>query len=498
MTAVTMSACGGGGGSPAPPTFTVSGLGAAGATNVTLSAATTYGLSATETASGGRSVTPGPLTITLDNVAIGTVSGDSLVTGVVNATGHVKVADSSTGLSVTFTVSVLSTHPATAGDTVTLSGTLSHTVARPQPAPSAIASPVTTTATVTDVLKVASTSATFGATTNAIDENVVETDVSPLATLTTTSDTYEIFVPSGSLQLFTDVGTTAFDSNGSGYATTPGAGAGIIDELPDANGATWSNTAALLSSETDADGTTIVRTTAANGTYSETDAYLGQASLTSVTQTNADLSAGISALGGLPIAVAFAAPSGGSIAYTITPAPAFQIAPITGTVADWFPTSTIYSDTSTKSTNQTIPAACSASATVGTTATKIVDATTHLDTALGTYEQRSETTYDVPGYGTACVQLSDVIDSYYDYTGQSPQTILPGLNIALSASPLQIDTISETLGFTSGTVANAAARRSARSVSPEIALHAVAPMFERAIDAVYRSRRARLAKELGR
>ncbi|MBD5634079.1 MAG: hypothetical protein IAI49_06335, partial [Candidatus Eremiobacteraeota bacterium] len=188
----TLSACGGGGGSPAPPTFFVEGLGSgsAGTGAVTLDAATTYTLTATETAAGGAAVTPGTLTITLDNAAIGTVSGNTLVTGTANASGHVKVADSRTGLSETIAVTVLSTHPATVGDTLTLAGSLVHTIARPLPAPSAIASPTTSTTNVTDVLKILSTAATFGGKSNLTDENVVESDVSPLQTIATTSDTY--------------------------------------------------------------------------------------------------------------------------------------------------------------------------------------------------------------------------------------------------------------------------------------------------------------------
>ena len=66
--------------------------------------------------------------------------------------------------------------------------------------------------------------------------------------------------------------------------------------------------------------------------------------------------------------------------------------------------------------------------------------------------------------------------------------------LALSSTPIQIDTLSETLGFTSGTVSGSSVvRRSAQSLSPTAALHAVTPVFDRAVNAVYRSRREAFA-----
>ena len=494
LVAAAVSACGGNGSTP--PSFTISGLGSNLNATVTLGAATTYTIGATETASGGGSVTPGPLTIVLSSPSIGTLSGNTLTTGVVNASGTVKVTDSKTGLSATVKVQVLSTHPATVGDTLTLAGTLTHTIARPLPAPSAIASPTTTTTTVTDVLKIASTTATFNGTANLTDENVVESDVAPLQTLTTTSDAYTEFTPSGTSQLLLELGLTSTDSNGVQDTTTYGAGAGEIDQLPDVNGATFTNTAAQTFSETDPGNVSIARTVAADGSYTENDTYLSPPA--STTQANSNLTASITYFAGLIVDVAFGAPSGSganaTIPYTISPTVTGAFQTVTGTIPDWYPTTTIFSDSFAKSTSQTIPTACAVPASVGTTATKVVETTTHLDTALGSYETRTQTAYDAPGFGTVCVQLADTIDSYYDYTGQSLNVLLPGLNLALSSTPIQIDTLSETLGFTSGTVSGSSVvRRSAQSLSPTAALHAVTPVFDRAVNAVYRSRREAFA-----
>jgi hypothetical protein len=353
--------------------------------------------------------------------------------------------------------------------------------------------PVTTTASVTDAIKVASTTATFGGKSGLTDENVVESDVAPLQTLTTTSNAYASFVPSGSLQDFFEAGTTSTDSNGVTDSTTFGTGAGLLDELPDTNGATWANTAAETFAETEPDATAIARTVAAGGSYAETDAFLGVTAGAETIVTNSDLSASIANFAGLTVDVAYGAPTAGAnstIPYTITFTEASPPAPVTGTIANWFPATTLFADASVKATEQTIPASCAVASTVATTAVKVTETTTRLDPALGTFEKRTQTVYDALGLGTVCVQLADEIDSYYDYTGQAPQLIVPGLNIALSSTPIQIDTLAETLGFTTGTVSGSSATRAtATALSRAAVLRAVTPLFDRAVASIYRSRR---------
>jgi hypothetical protein len=497
---------------PAAPTFVVSGFGATAITgaSLTLNAATAYALTVTETAVGGGPVTPGTLTIALDNAAVGTVSGATLTTGLGNATGHVTITDTKTGLSATLKVSVLSTLPATVGDTLTLAGTLTHVVTRPLPAPSAIAPPQTTVVNVTDVLTIPSVTAAFGPKTGLIDENLVESDAAPLQTITTTSDTFAGFSPSSAGQTFAEAGVTSTDSNGVTDSTTFGTGNGTIDQLPDVTGSTFSNTAALTFSETEPDTTTIGRTVNADGTYTETDDYYGF-SVAAVTQTNPDLSATITGFADYALNVAYGAPTGtgtsASIPVTITPQAPSTSPPFVTSVPDWYPTTTIASDTFAKTASATIPAACKVPATVGTTATQVTELKSHLDTALGSYEKRTQTVYDAPGFGSVCIQLADEIDSYYDYTGQTAGILG---NLALYSTPVQIDTIAETLGFTTGSVSGSStARKSAQSVSSGTVLRAVTPVFDRAVAAVYRakreaarqfalSHRAALAKEIGR
>jgi hypothetical protein len=438
-------------------------------------------------------VTPGPLTITFSTAAIGTASGDTVTAGLANASGIIKVVDSKTGLGQNINVVVLSTHPATVGDTLTLAGTLTHTIARPQPAPSAIAAPVTMTTNVTDTLSIASLDESFNNVTGLTDNDLVEADVAPLQTITTTSDTYTHFVADGSLQQYLGVGYASTDSNGVQDQVIYGNGAGIFDELPDTNGATFSNTAAQTFTEDEPDTTTVSRTVNSDGTYSETDNYVaGNVGPPQVIQTNTDLSASITNFGGLGVTVTYGAPSGSGSSATIAYNIVYQGSSLaSGTLPSWFPTTTPYKDVSTKTTAQAFPSACDVPSSVGTTGTEIVDVTTHLDTALGTYEKRTQTLYNAPGFGTVCAQLADEIDTYYDYTGQS-YALVGGLNLAISSSPIQIDTLSETIGFKSGTVSGSSSTRSAaqtRALSTTSATRVIAPLFERAIQSVYRARR---------
>jgi hypothetical protein len=396
---------------------------------------------------------------------------------------------------------------------LTLVGTLTHTIDRPQPAPSAVAAPTTTVTNVTDTLKIASLDANFNGAKGLTDNNVVEADAAPLQTITTTSDTYTHFVADGSLQQYLGVGYTSGDTNGVQDEVVYGNGAGIFDELPDTNGATFSNTAAQTFTELEPEGTSVSRTVNSDGTYTETDTYVGgNAGPAQSIQTNTDLSGSITNLGGLPVNVTYGAPTGSGSSATIAYNVVYQGQSLaSGTLPSWLPTKTPYTDVSTKTTAQAFPSGCAIPASVGTTGTEIVDVTTSLDTALGTYEKRTQTLYNAPGFGTICAQLADEIDTYYDYTGQS-YALVGGLNLAISSTPIQIDKLSETIGFTSGTVTGSSSTRSAaqsRAISATSATRIIAPLFDRAVQSVYRvhrdaalrniaARRAALAKVIVR
>ncbi len=497
-----LASCGGGGGgvSPGPPpanpvVLSVGGLPPSGL----LAANTTYTLTATETLNGAP-VPLGPVTFGLDNPAVGTISGSTLTTGIVNAAGHVTATDPTRNAKATATVKVGTTRPATNGDTANFAGTLTTTYVRPLPNPMATEPPTTLTSTVAIAGTVA-TSATFNAQANVIDFKTVENDVqtSPNVTLTTTTDTFEKFKPgtAPAIDLFM-LGSNASDSNGVTYATVLGTGNGLIDVLPETSGATFTNTAAETYLETEPDTTTLARTVNADGSYTETDTFAGPEPPATIT-VNPDFSGSYTNApipGGGIVNLTFGAPQGSGasaiipITYMFAGQPPQMVSP---PVHDWYPSTTLYADNYAIALGQAIPSGCNVPAGLGTSATTISENLSRIDPVLGTYEQRTAVTYLVPSYGEACVALNDQLADYYDYSGQS--------QFLFAATPQQITTTAETVGFSSGTIAGASTAR-----RPEAARTAAAPApsqthlalalgratFNRAIERLYTQRRKEL------
>lgn len=511
-----IAACGGGGndvvlhGGPTPvptatplPTFGVAGLPAG-----PLSPNATYQLTATETV-GGSPVTPGPLTLTLDNPSVGTVSGTTLTAGIVNAKGTLTIKDAAHNLSTTVSVSVGSTNPSTAGDTTSFVGTISQTIVRPFPAPVASQAPTQSTTDVS-IATTTSTGASFGGLTGLTDFKSVERDTSrsPVVTTTITTDAFERTLASGATISVLTPGSTALDSNGNTFQTTFGAGNGILDILPEIGGSSFTNTAALVYTENDSDSTTIARTVNADGSYTESDVFPDGSNQTIA--VNADLSASFGSLRGSGASIAVSAPTtapsppGAVITYTasLPPAPMSTSTPtvlFSRTFKDWYPTTTLATDTTTTAVAQPIPAACNVSGSVGTSATVLAETMTRLDPALGTYETRTTSSFLAPFVGLACIQISDKLDDYYDYSGQ-----LSGI-VALSTSPIQTTTTTETVGLKTATIAGApvvasrshvassAVGLSARS-GPSLAI--VKTSFERVIQRAYAKRHAEMRATL--
>jgi hypothetical protein len=502
--ALGLAACGGGGGSPPPPppVLTLTGLPSA-----ALAPNTTYQLSATETV-GGSPVTPGTLTFKLDNPAVGTLTGTSLLTGVVNASGTITVTDASRNGTATFTVSVGTTHPLANGDAVTLAGTLAQTIVRPLPAPSATPPVFSSNATIA-IATTTTTGATFNGAAGLSDLHSVEQDTtqSPAITTTTTTDAYESLVPNGSAFDVVTPGSAGTDSNGKSFSTVLGTGNGLLDILPETNGATFSNDAAATYSETDADGQTILRTTNADGTYSETDSYPD--GTTQTVAVNADLSGSLTGFRGLAgINVTVAAPTTATpstIAYSLSqPGPTPTSTPTVQTLSvnTWYPTTTLASDVYTTTLAQTIPTACAVPAGAGTTAVALAETVRRLDPVLGTFENRTTTSFLAPSYGLVCVQIADTLDDYYDYSGQSSSLI------AVSSTPIQTTSIVETVGLKSATIGGAtklstAVKTNSAAVAPSAAASfglrplAIARVsFERVVQRAYRERFDRLHRVL--
>ena len=112
------------------------------------------------------------------------------------------------------------------------------------------------------------------------------------------------------------------------------------------------------------------------------------------------------------------------------------------------------------------PAGCAVTPAIGTQGEQIVETQRTLDPVLGYLETRTTTSYVVDGFGPACITISDVLASYYDYTNDTTKIDYQSQN----GLPNRIDTITQTLGMTSPTSPYSAVRRpeSTTPVSPAL------------------------------
>ncbi|MGZ3527209.1 MAG: hypothetical protein ACXVAO_05850 [Vulcanimicrobiaceae bacterium] len=96
----------------------------------------------------------------------------------------------------------------------------------------------------------------------------------------------------------------------------------------------------------------------------------------------------------------------------------------------------------------TIPAACHVPSGFGTKASQIVQKKHVVDPAFGTTDDTVTTRYVVTGFGSVCVQVTDLNNAFYDYslsdfTNQTPQEFF--VFSTTVAQPLIATTIAETL-----------------------------------------------------
>ncbi len=380
-----------------------------------------------------------------------------------------------------------SSRPCNAGASFAFAGTALQTIQRPLPPPSpAPPSPqptATSVVTVQQAVNVVSNSAAFGGRTNLADFRIVETDAQPLQTITSLTDEFFACPPGGAGNDI-EAGGTSNDSNGVALTVTFGAGNGLVDQLPELAGASWSNNAALTLAEVDADFQQTQKTVNADGSYVETVQFPD--GTTSDAVEHSDGSATYSAPVGGPNA-------GGNTIVTIgTPAPGIggMRIPITFTspgsppevdsVADWYPGGPLRlaAETDQNLGPAAIPGACGATAANSATANKLVQNRSRLDTLFGELESEVTTTYTVAGLGVACVVVADTVTAYYDYTGQG---------LFFASVPQQITSLNETIGLKNATVKSSAVLTAvARARSP---FQIVQARFWRAV-------RARHAKQL--
>jgi hypothetical protein len=348
--------------------------------------------------------------------------------------------------------------PYALGDSMTFSGssTTAATFSYPSPSPYPATS---ATDTVSQTVTVTASPNPFGSL-SAGDFHTVESDTAALATRTTTTDAW--LVLSGAKLL--EFGYKSVDDSGDSLSAQFPAPL-VMDELPETNNASWSNSGAAIFAEKDADGTSSNRTYDASGLYAETTTYTGLGVTTSITE-NADGSGIINAngnyLGGAVQNLTFSAPAGGQVTVTANyvqpPAPAATIAPLIYTAPAWYGTGTpqFYSQNTSVTTNVGYPVSCSVPSSYGTSGNKLVQTTNRLDTIMGYTETVTQTTYTNTQFGPVCVVISDVENDYYDY--QDDFQAANGAHFHFPGTPLSTTTIGQTLTLQAGAVVKSSGR----------------------------------------
>ncbi len=254
----------------------------------------------------------------------------------------------------------------------------------------------------------------------------------------------------------------------------------IFDQIPESNGATWTNGAGVTEVEKDADGTASTRTYAADGTYTETttsDAGLVNATTTENADGSGSLVTNGSYLTGLVNSLTFSAPASNQVTVTVnfvqSPAPQPAITPRTYTATAWYGTAkpVLFSQNSTVTTGVTYPANCIVPSVYGTSGNEVVQTTNRLDTIFGYTDSQTQTTYTNAQFGPVCVVLSDVLTNYYDY--QDDFATPDAVRLHFPGTPLSTSTTSQMLTLQAGAGIRTESK-SAQSAPPPLSLARIA------------------------
>lgn len=282
----------------------------------------------------------------------------------------------------------------------------------------------------------------------ATDYKTVETDTAPLQSITTNTDNYVLVpVTTGNI---VNIGYHATDSNGVVMDVQYLSGNGIIGQVP--LGAGWVNNASSIISETDPDGTSISQTINPDGSYTLTKTEVaGTTTATLNSDASGTATVPVVFIGGTGTKITVPVQSGGKIHYTLSAvgAPAPTPAPQIITFPAWYaPSPTLASDHYTNLGMKAIPAGCVPPA-FGSSGVDVHQQETQLDTIFGLLDNETTDTWITP-VGPVCQRISDTLNIFYDFTGQSGFALL-------SSTPVQTNVFSELLGV------HAAARSSSFS-----------------------------------
>jgi hypothetical protein len=401
-------------------------------------------------------------TYVLDNATIGSVNAAGLFTaGTLDGAGNVTVTDTTAGRgnpSGKSAVTVSSQRPGNVGDAFSFTGTLTSTIqlvnsnpTKPQvdTATVALTSTVLTAAVAATPVPSVMTTAHSDETDSYTLETVKTGTNSGYAYVTGTAPGQPATLVPGAVGI---TGSLATDSNGVKYQTlydpSGPSGNGILDVIPETTGPFGPNNAVLQYDETDQGGYARHRTVVASGAYVETgtDAVGDVQTIT----VNPDLSASYDARQYSGYRFTMTAPTGSpaKIILRLFNSAGTQLAAYS--ITPWFPAGTTQPSTETDVDNGSVtyPAACNVPAKYGTAGNQIVQTITRVDPALGNSELMTTTTYMAPRVGPVCIQMSDSVKTFYDYTLQNGFVILVGGG----TTPIQLTSVNETLTLQSATV----------------------------------------------
>jgi hypothetical protein len=342
--------------------------------------------------------------------------------------------------------------------------------------------------------------------TGLVDFSATESDAWVLGehkTITTLSDTYYSWVTNASNSSLTNVyvvGSVAQRAAGTVNQSTfstiyyPGSGPetnGLIDVVPEPAKTGQDvpvgppNDASLKTIEQDADGQVTTRTVNGDGSYVETVDYpdgtkasatetktgtavyslpLGGAKTNSTVQVFAPVS------GNIPIQVSYAAgafgdPNARQVNWSIPSWYPSPFALYSQTFENKGPTALPGSGLGFPSPNPTSTPVCAYSNTPDLPniknkpySNKLVQTTQRVDTVFGEFETETTNTWNTLGVGLTCAETVDVVNQYYDYTGQS--YVIP----SYQSTPQQISTYDYQIGLGNATIATSSYRFSRSGV----------------------------------
>jgi hypothetical protein len=415
---------------------------------------------------------------TLDNASLGAVNASTgaFTAGGVDGVGNIIATDPTAGRGNPHgsgQVTVSSQRPGNKSDTFSFTGTLTSTTQLVNRNPTA---PQTDVAAVSLNSTVSAFTPVTGGGQSAVHST--EVDAYQQLSITTGTDSAYVYAPSGPHATVSIKSSDAKDSNGAEYITNYGAGNGLLDVLPEAVGSFGPNNAALTYKELDPAQFQRTRTVAADGSYVEqgTDAFQDQQTVT----VNADLSASYDARQYSGLRFTMTAPSGGTNSRII-----LRIFNAAGTQLQAFSLPTWIPATMTQPSNETdvdngsvtYPTACKVPSKYGTSGNQIVQTVSRADTALGNLETQTTTTYVAPRVGPVCIQMTDSVQTFYDYTGQNGFSAL----ISGGTLPLILTSLSETLTLQSASTESGTTTSSVTRGTSSLTTGAFAPVaFARA------------------